>query len=177
MQKIKLDKQSIVFITLAVFLVIEVFIILPWGIGKIVKSNKEIKSLKQQIKAAETEWPRLSDYSKKVETLQSTIKNYKQKAIKQGQESRLISFISENSRKYNIKIKAITPLDSIPAENDNFNYVPFQIEAEGEFHNLGNFFSFLQNSDYFFELKELTLAGFRPTKINMLLCGLKQKEE
>ncbi|MCF7888413.1 MAG: hypothetical protein K9L76_03965, partial [Candidatus Omnitrophica bacterium] len=92
-----------------------------------------------------------------------------------GHESKLISFISENSQKYDIKIKAITPLDVFSAENKNFDYIPFRIEAEGSFHDLGNFLSFLQKDKYFFQLKELVITGYRPNKINMLLCGLSQK--
>jgi hypothetical protein len=88
----------------------------------------------------------------------------------------LISFISENSQKHNIKIKAITPLDPFSAENKNFNYIPFRIEAEGSFHDLGIFLSFLQKDKYFFQLNKLVIIGYRPNKIKMLLCGLSKKQ-
>lgn len=177
MQKIKLNKQSILFIVVSLLLVIELLILLPWGIGRISKMGKETKSLKQKIESTKTEWPKKKEYLKTVTNLEETIDAYKQKAIQQGQESRLISFISKNSKQYNLKIKSITPLDSLPTKNDNFEFVPYRIEAEASFHDLGNFFQFLQSSNYFFSVKELTLSGYRPIKINLLLCGLQQKKE
>ncbi|MCF7870675.1 MAG: type 4a pilus biogenesis protein PilO [Candidatus Omnitrophica bacterium] len=175
MQKIKIDKQFIVFIGLAVVLAAELFIFLPWGIGSISKTGRAVKRLKQKIETTKTEWPKRKDYLAKIDDLKKEIDKNKNKIIASGHESKLISFISKNSQKYNIRIKAITPLDSYPAEDKKFNYIPFRIEAEGGFHDLGNFLAFLQKDNYFFELKELTLAGYRPNKINILLCGLEEK--
>lgn len=177
MQPIKLNKQSIIFITLSLLLLIELFILLPWGIGRISKMGNKAKMLKQKIESTKAGWEKKEEYSKKITNLKEIINADKEKIVEPGQESRLISFISKNSQKYNIKIKAITPLDSLPTANDNFESIPFRIEAEGNFHDLGNFFEFLQQNNYFFELKELTLVGYRPNKINMLLCGLRKKEE
>jgi Tfp pilus assembly protein PilO len=175
MQKIKLDKQLVIFITLALLLVIELFIFLPWQIGRISKLGKKTDDLKEKINTTKADWPKKTEYLNKVDNLKTEIENNKDKIIAVGHESRLISFISENSQKYNIKIKAIMPLDSFPAENKNFDYIPFRIEAEGRFHDLGNFLSFLQKDKYFFQLKELIITGYRPNKINMLLCGLSEK--
>ncbi|MCF7895079.1 MAG: type 4a pilus biogenesis protein PilO, partial [Candidatus Omnitrophica bacterium] len=172
MQKIKLDKQLVIFIILALTLVVELFIFLPWGIGRISKLAKKTDSLRQKINTTKTDWPKKPDYLDKVDRLKVKTENNKNKIVAVGHESKLISFISENSQKYDIKIKAITPLDVFSAENKNFDYIPFRIEAEGSFHDLGNFLSFLQKDKYFFQLKELVITGYRPNKINMLLCGL-----
>ncbi len=177
MQKIKLNKQSILFIAASLVLLIELAVLLPVGIKKISKTTAAIKTLKQKINTIETEWPRKENYLQQAEALEETTNNYKQKAIQQGQESRLISFISKNSKQYNLKIKSITPLGPLPTKNDNFEFVPYRVQAEASFHDLGNFFQFLQSSNYFFSVKELTLSGWRPIKINILLCGLQQKKE
>ncbi|MFO8053288.1 MAG: type 4a pilus biogenesis protein PilO [Candidatus Omnitrophota bacterium] len=176
MQKIKLDKQVAIFGALILVLIVELFVLLPWGIGRISKMGKKANKLKEKIETTKADWPKRSDYLAKVEDLEEKIKNNKGKIIAPGHESKLISFISKNSQKYNIKIKAITPLDPFPAENKKFSYIPFRIEAEGSFHDLGNFLSFLQKDKYFFQLKELIITGYRPNKINMLLCGLSQKQ-
>ncbi|MCF7875078.1 MAG: type 4a pilus biogenesis protein PilO [Candidatus Omnitrophica bacterium] len=175
MQKIRLDKHFFIFIILSAALIAELFIFLPWGIGSIAKTGKAVKRLKQKIETTKTEWPKRQDYLVKIDDLKKEIAKNKNKIITSGHESKLISFISKNSQKYNIRIKAITPLDPYPAKNKKFNYIPFRIEAEGGFHDLGNFLAFLQKDNYFFELKELTLAGYRPNKINILLCGLEER--
>lgn len=176
MQKIKLDKQLVTFIILALILIIELFMLLPWGIGRISRLGKKTDNLKEKIKVTKADWPKKSEYLDKVDGLKVKIEDNKDKIIAVGHESKLISFISENSQKYSIKIKAITPLDPFSAENKNFNYIPFRIEAEGSFHDLGNFLSFLQKDKYFFQLNELVITGYRPNKINMLLCGLSKKQ-
>jgi Tfp pilus assembly protein PilO len=175
MQKIKLDKQFFVFIILSAVLIAELFIILPWGIGTISKTGKAVKRLKQKIETTKTEWPKRQNYLAKIDDLKKEIAKNKNKIIASGHESKLISFISKNSQKYKIRIKSITPLEPYPVKDKKFNYTPFRIEAEGGFHDLGNFLAFLQKDNYFFELKELTLAGYRPNKINILLCGLEER--
>ncbi|MCF7873448.1 MAG: type 4a pilus biogenesis protein PilO [Candidatus Omnitrophica bacterium] len=176
MQKIKLDKQLVIFISLALVLIVELFILLPWQISRISKMAKGANSLKQKIETTKTEWSRKSDYLTKISNLEDKIKKNKNKIVSSGHESKLISFISKSSQNYGVKVKAITPLDPFSTENKKFNYIPFRIEAEGSFHDLGNFLNFLQKSDYFFEVKELTITGYRPNKINMLLCGLGKKQ-
>lgn len=175
MQKIKINKQAAIFLILAAVLLVEVFILIPWGLGRIARVNQKIRELKEQVDFVRSDWPRRDEYIKENIVLKEKIDKYNEKIISSGQETKLISFISQNSRTYNIRIDSITPLGLLDSDSSGFSNVPFRIEAQGSFPNLVNFLRFLQENTYFFELKELRISGYNPSRINMILWGLKER--
>lgn len=176
MEKIKLDKRVVVFAGLSAILLVELFVLIPASIGRIKRYNREINDFEEKINLAQSQWPRKESYLEQKESLRESLKSDKKRAIVAGGESRLISYISENSLNYDIRIQSITPRDSFSSQIGAFNYLPFRIEAEGRFYGLKGFLNFLYEGDYFFELKELSLAGHNPSRINMILWGLRKNE-
>ncbi len=174
MQKIKVNKQTIVFVSLSLALLGLLFIFIPAGVRKISRANRQINDFNQKISLIQSEWPQKENYQEKNKELERDIEKYKRKAIPPGFESRLISYISESSLNYDIKIQSITPRDSLSSPVGAFNYLPFRIEAVGGFYGLKGFLDFLYEGDYFFELKELSLVGHNPSRINMVLWGLRK---
>ncbi len=175
MQKIRLDKQSIVFIVLGLLLLVQLFVFLPWGLKKISRANREIESLNQRIELIELDWPQKENYLERSNQLEEKIAKHQGKTIKPGQESQLISFISRNTQDYNIRVISTTPLDSFAADDSSFSYVPFKVEVEGAFHSLGNFLGFLSEADYFIEVRKIRIDGYNPSKIDLILCGLREE--
>jgi len=58
-----------------------------------------------------------------------------------------------------------------------FQYFPIRIRARGRFHNLGQFYAYLQGSQYFFDATELKIQSNTPYNIiEMVLCGLLEKK-
>ena len=94
MRKINLDKQTIVFIVLAVFLCLELFIFLPLSVKRIVTLSKGASGLRTKLENIKREWPRKDDYQLRKEELATDIELLRAKLITGDDESKLLSFIS-----------------------------------------------------------------------------------
>lgn len=175
MQKIKLDKQAIFFFSLAAVLLLKVTVFIPLNGARLRAANRKINDLRQQIKFIEKEWPQKESYLTKRRQLEEKIAQHQEKFIASGQEARLMSFISQNSRRYGVKINSIVPGAPFAASVRGFENIPFQIEAEGSFFGLVDFLKFIQNNGYFLRVQELRISGYNPGRISMVLCGLKKK--
>lgn len=170
----KLNRQTIIFIGLSLILVAELFVFIPAGIARIRRNEQGINDLKEKISIVESEWLQKKSYLQRKEALRNRVESYQEQTILAGRESGLISYISENSQEHEVQIKSISPRDSFSSGYANFSYLPFRIEAESSSKQLIDFLNFLYQGVYFFELKELTLNGYNPSQINMVLWALRK---
>jgi len=176
MQKLKLNKQVIVFSALSIFLIAELFILLPWEVKETFSLSKKTALLKRNTMIAQRDWASKDTFLKNKEELKKEMERMHTKAISSYQVSKLLSFISAGSKDFEIEIQALSPSSSGGGSLINvpdFEYLPIAIKAEGKFHNLAMFLDYLQNSRYFFEIKELSIkSGYPFNSINMTICGL-----
>ena len=180
MQKLNLDKPAVVFFVLVFFLALEIIILFPWAISKISDLGKNITRVKISLTAIKKDWPNKDDYLKKEEKLKDAVSRQHASFIPVQQESKLLSFISKSSKNFEVEVESI-----IPGEPEDYSldkkgklkYLPINIKMKSNFHNLAVFLDYLQNSQYFFEVKEVKiLAGDKYNSINMLICGLIEQE-
>ncbi|MBU1112266.1 MAG: type 4a pilus biogenesis protein PilO [Candidatus Omnitrophica bacterium] len=180
MQKINFDKQTVVFLILIVVIIAEVFILLPWSVKRVIDLGKKTAILKKQIETVENDWPRLSQYADVNEKLRREIEINQNRFINSEEASKSLSFISEASKEFNIEIKSFLPgksQDPLNLSGQKLFYLPINIKAKGQFHNLALFLSFLQNSQYFFEVQQLKIVSDYPyNSLEMILCGIIEKE-
>lgn len=180
MRKINLDKQTVIFLVLALFLLIELVVLLPASVNRIVSLSRNIAKTKLDIEGIERDWPRKDEYDKQRLELSREIEDLRGKFIRAKEESKLLSFISGSSKDFGIEIQSIAPeaLKEYPETvAGQFQYFPIRIRARGRFHNLGQFYEFLQASGYFFEATELRIQSDTPYNIiEMTLCGLIEKK-
>jgi len=180
MRKVNFDKQTIIFVTLAVFLLIEFVVLLPWSVNRLVVLAKAISQTKLNIERIERDWPRKDEYEDQRRQLSRQIEILRGKVIRPEEESKLLSFISGSSKDFGIEILALSPgsLKEYPeTAAGQFQYFPIRIKARGRFHNLGRFYDYLQGSAYFFEATDLRIQSNTPYNIiEMVLCGLLEKK-
>ncbi|MBN3040522.1 MAG: type 4a pilus biogenesis protein PilO [Candidatus Omnitrophica bacterium] len=160
MQKLNIDKQTLIFSIWVAVLVLELFLLLPFSIGRIVILNKSIAALERDLINVQREWPRKEEYIERKQNLESDIANLNSKFTQSREVSKLLSFISSSSKEFAIEVQAVSPgkLTDYPgSEAGEYQYLPINIKAKGQYHNLGRFFDFLQRSEYFFEGKELNM--------------------
>lgn len=179
MQKIKFDKQIIIFLSLAVVLIVELIVLLPWGIKRAVTLQKKITLLGQKITITQADWPRLDEYLETKNKLELEIEKSQLKFILSEEASKALSFISAASKEFGVEIKSFVPesLISYSAEgNQNLFYLPIDIKAKAKFHNLALFLEHLQNSHYFFDVKKLKIVSKQPyNSLEIVLCGIVEK--
>ena len=180
MRKINIDKQTVAFVVLAIFLLVELVVVLPASINRIVSLARNASKKKLDIERIEREWPRKDEYEKQRQQLSKEIAVLRGKFIRQEEESKLLSFISGSSKDFGIEIQAMSPdvLKEYPETTaGQFQYFPIRIRARGRFHNLGQFYAYLQGSQYFFDATELKIQSNTPYNIiEMVLCGLLEKK-
>jgi hypothetical protein len=176
MQKLNLDKQTIALIILAGVLLLEVFLFLPLGIGKVGALNKEISLVQAKIKNIETDWPKKDKYVRQNDELKTNIQTLKMSFLLAQQEANALSFISSESEKFNIKIEVLKPSklkDFASTKFGSFKYLPIVVRGSGKFHDAAKFFEYLQNSKYFFEITEIDIfPGAVGNSMEMIICGL-----
>jgi len=176
MQKINIDKPTLVFVIVAAILLVELFVVFPWEISKIGGLTKKRSKLIEKLNFIENEWPRKDQYLENKELLNEEIQKVRGKFITYDQESKVLSFISASSKDFGIKINSLTPgeLQSyVSTKFGKFEYLPIKVKAKGNFHNLAMFLDYLSSSQYFFEVKELAiLSGLPYSSIEMVIFGV-----
>ena len=176
MQKINIDKQTVVFFIIAIVLFLELFIAFPWEIKKISDLSKRTIKIAQQVTSIENDWPRKDQYLKNKSELEEEIKIIQEKFILGQQESRMLSFISVSGKDSKVKIQSFTPgeLEEYTSTKfGEFNYLPITIKADSKFHDLVLFLNHLNDSQYFFEVKKLDILSRQPyNSIKMIICGI-----
>ncbi|MCF7908110.1 MAG: type 4a pilus biogenesis protein PilO [Candidatus Omnitrophica bacterium] len=179
MQKINFDKKIIAFSLLIAVIVIEILILLPWSIKRVIGLNKKIALIGQQIKSTENDWPRLNEYSKVNQELKNQIENSRSKLILSQEASESLSFISTASKEFGVEIKSFLPgelINYLAESEENLFYLPISIEAKAKFHNLALFLEYLQTSQYFFDIKELKVSSDYPyNSIEIVVCAIAEK--
>ena len=175
MQKINIDKQTVVFFILAAILSIELFVAFPWEIKKISNLTKSTTKIAQRVTSIKNEWPRKDKYLKAKRELKEDIKRIQKKFISKQQESRMLSFISVSSKDFRVKIQSLTPgeLEEYTSTKfGEFKYLPVAVKADSKFHDLVLFLNHLNDSQYFFEVKKLDILSRSPyNSIEMIICG------
>lgn len=175
MQKINIDKQTAVFLILAVVLFTELFIVFPWEIKKISDLTKRTTEAARRVISIENEWPRKDRYLKEKRELKEEIKRVEEKFISRQQESKILSFISVSSKDFKVKIQSLTPgelQEYTSTKFGEFKYLPVAIKADSKFHDLVSFLNHLNDSRYFFEVKKLDILSKSPyNSIEMIICG------
>jgi len=180
MQKINLDKQTVIFSLLIVVVGVELLALLPWSVSRIVSFNKKISLLVQQIKTTQNDWPRLNQYSETKDKLKDEIENSQAKFIFSHQASKSLSFISAASKDFGVEIKSFLPGELktyLNQDGQELFYLPIDIKAKARFHDLASFLDYLQNSQYFFDVKQLNIkSDYHYNSVEMVICAIVEKE-
>ena len=175
MQKINIDKPTLIFIIVAAILLFELLIVFPWEVSKVGELTKKEGELIEKINSIKNEWPRREQYSENKEILIKDIERIREKFITPNQESKMLSFISASSKDFGIEINSLMPevlKTYVTTKVGNFKYLPIKVKAKGNFHDLAIFIDHLNSSPYFFEVKKLSMkSSFSVNLIEMVICG------
>ena len=176
MQKINIDKKTVVFLALAIVLFGELFVVFPWEMKRISGLTKRIAKVTQRVNSIERKWPRKDKYLEGKELLKKEIKETRGRFFSPEQESKILSFISTGSKNFGVEIQSLLPgqlQDYTSTKVGEFKYLPIVVKANSGFHNLAMFLNYLSSSQYFFEVKELNILSGSPcNSIEMTICGV-----
>jgi Tfp pilus assembly protein PilO len=181
MSKLKIDKQTTIFIILATFFLVELAVLLPFSINRIVSVNKKIVKTKKDLENIASEWPNKDNYIIDQDKLNSEIGALREKFLGSKDESKLLSFISRAGKEHRVEIQSMSPTEFTPypeTQFGSFSYFPIRIRARSRYHSLAQFYEFIQSSDYFFEVTEFNMRADSPYNVlELVICGLLETKQ
>ncbi|MEI8349495.1 MAG: hypothetical protein WCI77_05035 [Candidatus Omnitrophota bacterium] len=181
MRKLKIERNVIIFTAIIAIAVLELLVLLPLEVSRIVAVQKKISGIKRNLVTIETDWPNKDTYIRNQEAIREAIVGTHGKFVSPQEASNLFSFISSGGKKFNVEIKVLNPADLqeyASTKAGKIKYLPITISLQSSFHNLARFLEYLQTSQYFFEVKELKIgSGFPTNAVEMVLCGLVKTKE
>jgi hypothetical protein len=180
MRKLNIDKNIITISILALILLCAILIFIPLQLRILTNVNKKINALRTNLLTARKEWPVKDRYFLQSEKLKSELKDLRQKFIIPQEESALFSYISSESKNFDINIRVLKPQplqDYLSTKLGKFKFVPITINAQGKFHNLARFFDYIQRGKFFFDVTELKISsGSLSHSIEITICGLMKEK-
>ncbi len=180
MQKLKLNKPLVIFLTVILFLALELLFLLPQASRRISNLNRKRLLASSKLKAAREEWPRQDIYLNKSKELSEQVKIIQKRFILSQDMPQVLNFIADNAETFKVEIIELSPLvqSGVPLEQPaSFTYAPITLKAKSKFHSLAMFLECLQASQYFFEVKELNItSGPDYPLVEIKLCTALREE-
>ena len=137
------------------------FVVKP-GLVKINKVKTDMSGLSQK----ESAFTHIAAYEQKIDI-------YKQKLSKEGDKSWLIEQLNAIADKAKFSILSINPDEKKSSSVDYFDRISVKIEAEGNFHQLGEFVSRVESLEQF--IKILSIEIDKPIQSSELGEGLEER--
>lgn len=173
MQKIKLDSKTIFYLCFYLFILVEIFLIVPLQFKKIANLNKKSSAIKKKIEQFNKDLTSQGILINDKAVIENSILDLEKKIISSSDAFDVSAYISARAKENAVDIKEITPFNIIDYKTltcGKFLHLPLKIEAKSSYHNLGKFLSVLDQGDYLFEMKELTVRESTPYhSVNMTL--------
>jgi len=145
---------SILIISIFVILLLFLWIDLPlaklavkkgWRVYQLSKLSGSLESLDQKIEKEKDKNVELNEKIMKSQLGQIT-----------GGVTPIIDLINESARQNKISVLSVNSFS--PIELKDYDQFPFEISLEGEYHQLGQFLSLLENSGYAVHFEDLRIS-------------------
>jgi type IV pilus assembly protein PilO len=107
------------------------------------------------------ELPKLQNEMK---LLESEVTELENRLPKDKEIPGLLRTLTKIGKRFELKITSISPMTIINASN--YNEVPFQISAQGTYHNMANFFAEIGQEPRILSVKDVNYSVFAPSKEN-----------
>jgi len=144
-----ITKERLIFIGLLFVLILEIFVLVPYGVGRVFALTKKNNESRKKISAVKAEWPRKDSYLEKKNKLSESIEKEKTSLSVCGSLEDLISYVSACANKSKVRIETIAPIGD----------EGLAIEFSGGYHHFGNFFDMLQNEKYLVKVKKIMIIA------------------
>jgi Tfp pilus assembly protein PilO len=161
MQKLTLDKRTIIYIGCALVLLIDLVFIIPLQIRTVVRLRSNIGALKKTIKDYEQDTANLTQLKNERDMITNIhIPGYIGRIIKPQEIFMLTDYISRKAKENNIEILEIItkePKVLKKISDGSFFSRPIEVNLKGRFHDVATLLNALEQGSYFLETKELAI--------------------
>lgn len=165
MQKLKVDKKTIFYLSFYAVLIINFLIIVPFQVKKFSQARVRLVSTTKELIQFEKDSATGPYLVEEKEALLSDILTLEEKIITAQDISAISADISNKAKEYGVKIIEISSATHEKyrkTSQEEYFYLPITINAEAPFHNSALFLNALERGRYFLEINELAIQESAP---------------
>ena len=140
------------------------FILLP-QIARVAVAYSKADKLNSEAKVAQREISEIEGLKKQVIKYRGKIESYESMLPAEQEIPKLLEGLSDMAKSANVKIVAITPIQSKQEAQNNQTYqeIPILINAKSGYHELGKFLNNLENADRFMKVIDIRINENKAT--------------
>lgn len=171
----KKNKIIIIFSSLAAFVLIECFLILPLQISKLKNTSKDLTQLSSKLENLKEDMKNKEKFIEEKDSFQKKLRNIQGRFLPKEAASIIMSEINNLSKDMDLDILSVKPQDLeeiSKTKKATFYYLPVGLKMFANYHRLGVFLNRLENLGLALRVKELEITGeFPDIKVYLVICG------
>jgi hypothetical protein len=169
MQKLKLNKKIIIYISFYAILALDLAVVVPLQVYKIIRVKAQASDFKKKITFFERETAlEVSLFDEKIR-INKEITDKENKIASQGDTSAISVFLSNKAKETNFDAQEIIlgklQETKTVSTGGKFFYLPVRITGRAGFHNLAQFVNALETGPYSLQVKEFSIKEAKPYHI------------
>lgn len=168
--QIKFNREITIYILVIVIFLIFLLVISPYQLKSFFHIWRQSQNIKKEIKQIKKDIATQPDILLNIKKTKEDLLNYKNKIIPLKNISSFQAFLYNKAKKWNVKISNLSLSSEEEVANNFYGRifsVPFLMQAESKFHDLGHFFSDLENN---FSINLIRLSIRRGKVYNIVDC-------
>lgn len=162
----KEQKQMLALAVVFAFLLIFVYfnVLLKPQIAGLISTSARVNKIKADLKSAQADIARMGQIRKSIETYSEKMGRYGDLLPTEEGMPALLESLSDMARASSMKIVSIVPVEDKALRQGRgqaYQAIPIAINAKAGFHELGKFFSALENSGRFMKVADVSVKSNR----------------
>ncbi|MDD5428100.1 MAG: type 4a pilus biogenesis protein PilO [Candidatus Omnitrophica bacterium] len=140
------------------------FLLFP-QVSRVARAFGKAGKLAAELKNTERDVSGIGGLKKQVAVYRDKIDSYESILPAEQEIPKLLEGLSEMAKKANVKIVAITPIQTKqePQANQAYQEMPILINARSGYHELGRFLNSLENTDRFMKVVDISIKENKAT--------------
>ncbi len=164
---------------MAVFVLFDLGFILPSQVSQLRNARKESAELRKKIESLEQDLSNKTQFVQKRDKLMNVAEESQARFVSENDASFIMAEINRIAKDLGINLVSIQP-KSLRKKGSRgkteFYYLPFIIQLNSKYHDLGRFLNSIEGLDFSLVLKEMIVTGTYPdNQVTLELCGVVKK--
>lgn len=175
----KNKKLIIISAVLLIFILVDLFFVLPSQVSQLKQAYKKESEIREKLERFKKDLKNKGKYKKQKEKFEVKARTSQDKFVSENDSSFIIAEINKIAKDQGLKIISIQPKglrEKAERKGTKFYYLPFVVQLNAGFHDIGRFLAQIEKLDFSLVLKRLIMEGnFPQTKATVELCGVVKK--
>ena len=165
MRQFRIEKKLILYIAFYLVFIIDLALVLPYQVKKVLSVHSENKTLGKKINQFKREDNLQAKFIDEQETVEVEMINLASQILAPDDISAISAYISDKAKTNAVELLEISPGEMQEHETNSegkFSYLPLNIRVNSGFHNLAQFVNSLERGKYFLKIEKLRIREETP---------------